>query len=81
VRLVKGAYWDKEYIQAQQQNWEQRVFTDKAATDRNFEQLTAILLQNTHLLYPAIATHNIRSAANAIAIGERRNRRGVALTY
>ncbi|MFP4253205.1 MAG: L-glutamate gamma-semialdehyde dehydrogenase [Halothece sp.] len=70
LRLVKGAYWDQEYIKAQQNNWQQKVFTDKAATDQNFETLTETLLKNHRLVYPAIATHNLRSIANAIAIAQ-----------
>lgn len=70
IRLVKGAYWDKEYIKAQQNKWQQKVFTDKAETDRNFEQLTETLIKQSHLVFPAIATHNVRSVAQAIAIAQ-----------
>ena len=73
IRLVKGAYWDKEYIKAQQNNWQQKVFTDKAETDRNFENLTETLIKHHHLVFPAIATHNVRSVAKAIAIAEAEN--------
>lgn len=73
IRLVKGAYWDQEYIKAQQNNWSQKVFTDKAQTDQNFEQLTETLLKHHHLVFSAIATHNVRSVAKAIAIAEREN--------
>lgn len=70
VRLVKGAYWDQETIKAQQKDWPQPVFNDKAATDLNFEKLTQLLLENHQYLYAAIGSHNARSQARAIAIAE-----------
>jgi len=70
VRLVKGAYWDQETIKSLQNHWEQPVFSEKAATDANFEQLTQLLLENHQYLYGAIASHNVRSQAKAIAVAE-----------
>jgi proline dehydrogenase len=67
VRLVKGAYWDHEVIEARQHGWEAPVFEDKAACDRNFEELTRRLLDARPLARPAIASHNLRSVAHAIA--------------
>ena len=40
VRLVKGAYWDHEIVEARQHGWTPPVFEDKADSDRNFEALT-----------------------------------------
>ena len=40
VRLVKGAYWDHELVQASQHGWPTPVFEVKADCDRNFEALT-----------------------------------------
>jgi RHH-type proline utilization regulon transcriptional repressor/proline dehydrogenase/delta 1-pyrroline-5-carboxylate dehydrogenase len=34
VRLVKGAYWDHETIEAAQMGWEPPVWTDKPDSDR-----------------------------------------------
>jgi RHH-type transcriptional regulator, proline utilization regulon repressor / proline dehydrogenase / delta 1-pyrroline-5-carboxylate dehydrogenase len=68
VRLVKGAYWDRETIQAHQQGWPVPVFFDKVSTDANYERLTQILLENHQYLYAAIGSHNARSLAKAIAI-------------
>ncbi len=68
VRLVKGAYWDRETIRAQQHHWTQPVFNDKAATDANYEKLTRLLLENHEYLYAAIGSHNVRSQALACAI-------------
>ena len=71
VRLVKGAYWDHEVVEARQHGWESPVFEHKAESDRTFEQLTVTLLENRPHVRVAIASHNLRSVAHAIA----RNRR------
>jgi RHH-type transcriptional regulator, proline utilization regulon repressor / proline dehydrogenase / delta 1-pyrroline-5-carboxylate dehydrogenase len=70
VRLVKGAYWDRETIKSAQNHWSQPVYNDKAATDINFEQMTRLLLENHEYLYGAIGSHNVRSQAVACAIAE-----------
>ncbi len=70
VRLVKGAYWDQETITSIQNNWQQPVYNDKAATDANFERMTRLLLENHEYLYAAIGSHNVRSQALACAIAE-----------
>jgi proline dehydrogenase len=70
VRLVKGAYWDHELVQARQHGWDVPVFEDKAACDRNFEALTRTLLDARSGGVPirvAVASHNLRSVAHAIA--------------
>ncbi len=41
IRLVKGAYWDHEVVEARQHGWESPVFEEKAESDRTFEALTA----------------------------------------
>ena len=70
VRLVKGAYWDQETIKSQQNHWQQPVFNQKPETDINYENLIRLLLENHQYLYSAIASHNVRTQANAIAIAE-----------
>ncbi len=67
VRLVKGAYWDFETTHARATEWPVPVFEEKHETDANFERLTRLLLANHEVLRPAIASHNIRSLAHAIA--------------
>ncbi len=67
VRLVKGAYWDHELVQARQHGWEAPVFEDKRECDRNFEALTRALLDARPAVRVAIASHNLRSVAHAVA--------------
>jgi RHH-type proline utilization regulon transcriptional repressor/proline dehydrogenase/delta 1-pyrroline-5-carboxylate dehydrogenase len=67
VRLVKGAYWDHEVVEARQHGWSPPVFEDKADCDRNFEALTRRLLDARPLVRVKVGSHNLRSVAHAIA--------------
>jgi proline dehydrogenase len=67
VRLVKGAYWDQEVVEARQHGWRPPVFEDKADCDRNFEELTRRLLDARPLVRVKVGSHNLRSVAHAIA--------------
>ena len=67
VRLVKGAYWDHEIVQARQHGWQSPVFDVKADCDLNFEELTCRLLDARPAVRLAIASHNLRSVSHAIA--------------
>jgi proline dehydrogenase len=67
VRLVKGAYWDHEVVEAKQHGWDTPVFEVKADCDLNFEALTRRLLDARPAVRVAIASHNLRSVSHAIA--------------
>src|SRR5205807_8594183 len=60
IRLVKGAYWDHELVQARQHGWPTPVFEVKAECDRNFEELTRSLLEARPAIRLATAPHNLR---------------------
>ncbi|MQA72926.1 MAG: hypothetical protein GEU88_00995 [Solirubrobacterales bacterium] len=72
VRLVKGAYWDHEVVEAGQHGWKPPVFELKPESDRNFERLSHRLLERARerpaSVRAAIASHNLRSIAHAIAV-------------
>ena len=65
IRLVKGAYWDFEKVVAAQKTWEVPVYLSKPETDANYERITRLLLDNRTIVYPAFASHNVRSIAHA----------------
>jgi proline dehydrogenase len=67
VRLVKGAYWDHEIVEARRHGWPAPVFEEKADCDRNYEALTQRLLEARPLVRVAVASHNLRSVSHAIA--------------
>jgi RHH-type proline utilization regulon transcriptional repressor/proline dehydrogenase/delta 1-pyrroline-5-carboxylate dehydrogenase len=70
VRLVKGAYWDYETIMSEQMGWPNPVWSHKWETDANYERLTAFLIDHRCWLRPALGSHNVRSLAHALALGQ-----------
>jgi len=66
IRLVKGAYWDFETINANFQGWPCPVWPAKWQTDLAYEEHSAFLLRNHQYLHSAFASHNVRSVSNAI---------------
>ncbi|GMV79687.1 MAG: hypothetical protein AMXMBFR7_08710 [Planctomycetota bacterium] len=81
VRLVKGAYWDYETVIARQHGWPIPVYTSKHETDANYERCTEALLESHPHLETAIASHNIRSVAHALAAFEALGRPKAALEF
>jgi len=73
IRLVRGAYWDYETMVAEANGWNRPVFENKRDTDNCYERSTLALLDNHDLIRPAIATHNSRSVALAMAYAEINN--------
>jgi RHH-type transcriptional regulator, proline utilization regulon repressor / proline dehydrogenase / delta 1-pyrroline-5-carboxylate dehydrogenase len=71
VRLVKGAYWDYEKVIAGQRAWPVPVYLSKPETDVNYERITRLLLEHSAQVYPALATHNVRTIAHALVHGEK----------
>jgi RHH-type proline utilization regulon transcriptional repressor/proline dehydrogenase/delta 1-pyrroline-5-carboxylate dehydrogenase len=65
IRLVKGAYWDFEKVIAAQRTWEIPVYTSKPETDANYERIALLILQNQKHVYPAFASHNVRTISHA----------------
>ena len=70
VRLVKGAYWDSEVALAAAAHWPVPVYERKAETDQAFERLTRRLLGAAPRITTAVASHNVRSIAHAMAAAE-----------
>lgn len=70
IRLVKGAYWDHERIQATEHGWQSPVFETRRETDSSFELLTRRLLDARPRIRLAIGSHNIRSIAHALAYAD-----------
>ncbi|MBS1893907.1 MAG: proline dehydrogenase family protein [Actinobacteria bacterium] len=71
IRLVKGAYWDHETIEAAQNGWQPPVWTEKAESDRCYERLSRRLVEAFPLVRPAFASHNLRSVAHAVTAARR----------
>ncbi len=71
VRLVKGAYWDFETMEAEQRGWPIPVYTIKAESDANYEACALILLENYKVIRVALASHNVRTIATALVHAEK----------
>ncbi len=64
MRLVKGAYWDREIKQAQIFGLpDYPVYTRKANTDLSFLACAHVMLSGSDHIYPMLATHNAHSVA------------------
>jgi RHH-type proline utilization regulon transcriptional repressor/proline dehydrogenase/delta 1-pyrroline-5-carboxylate dehydrogenase len=70
IRLVKGAYWDMERVISAQNHWDFPLFEEKRLSDASYENLSRVLLDNTHLCLPAFGSHNIRSLSHACCYAE-----------
>jgi RHH-type proline utilization regulon transcriptional repressor/proline dehydrogenase/delta 1-pyrroline-5-carboxylate dehydrogenase len=66
VRVVKGAYWDSETIEARYHDWPVPVFERKEETDANFERCVRLLHDNHGAVRAAFGSHNLRSLAYAV---------------
>ena len=78
VRLVKGAYWDFETINAEQEGWPCPVWAEKRDTDACFERMTQIFLdamprsKDEGGVKLALGSHNVRSIGAALEGLQRR---------
>jgi len=78
VRLVKGAYWDAETIEAEMHGWPVPVWSRKRDTDACFERMTAAFIESMPTsadqggVKLALGSHNLRSIAVALALLESR---------
>ncbi|MDP2700082.1 MAG: bifunctional proline dehydrogenase/L-glutamate gamma-semialdehyde dehydrogenase PutA [Thalassospira sp.] len=75
VRLVKGAYWDTEVKNSQENGFEgYPVFTRKAATDVSYLACARFMLSRRDAFYCQFASHNAHSVASIIQMaGNDRN--------
>ncbi len=78
VRLVKGAYWDYETINAEKEGWACPVWNTKRETDACFERMAEVFLdaaprsEKEGGVRLALGSHNVRSIAAALAGAEAR---------
>lgn len=70
IRLVKGAYWDAETIEAQAHQFTPPQFLNKEESDLHFRQLTWLSLKHHENIHLSLASHNIQDHAFAEALRE-----------
>jgi len=67
VRLVKGAYWDREIKRAQQLGLAgYPVFTRKVSTDVSYIACAKMIFDAGDVFYPQFATHNAHTCATVL---------------
>jgi len=62
AKIVRGAYMEKERLRAKQMGYPDPINTDKAATDRDFNQALHFLVENIQNTAFCNATHNDNSS-------------------
>ncbi|MCU7843230.1 MAG: proline dehydrogenase family protein [Candidatus Thiodiazotropha sp. (ex Monitilora ramsayi)] len=73
IRWVRGAYWDQEMVLARQKGWQSPVWPTQSETDIAYESGLEILLAHHQRIRLAVATHNPRSLALAMALMEEKD--------
>lgn len=70
VKLVRGAYMEKERERAREQKYPSPIQPDKAASDRNFDQGVAFCLAHLDRISLVAGSHNEQSAHHLAALIE-----------
>lgn len=70
IRLVKGAYWDAETIEAEAHNFNSPQFLNKEETDIHFRQLIYKSLEHGDHIQLAVASHNLQDHCFSEALRE-----------
>lgn len=70
IRLVKGAYWDYETVEAEQRSWPIPVYTNKAESDANYEVCAKWLIDYFPFIKSAFASHNVRTLAACLTYAQ-----------
>jgi RHH-type transcriptional regulator, proline utilization regulon repressor / proline dehydrogenase / delta 1-pyrroline-5-carboxylate dehydrogenase len=70
VRLVKGAYWDAETIEARAHSFKAPEFINKEETDIHFRQLVYRIFEASPHVSLSLASHNLYDHAFAEALKE-----------
>lgn len=71
IRLVKGAYWDAETIEAEAHNFISPQFLNKDETDLHYRQLVFKILSAKDELQLTVASHNIQDHCFARCLREK----------
>lgn len=66
IKLVRGAYMEKENLRASQMGYKSPIQPDKQNTDRDFDKAVAICLENIDIITLCAGTHNEASTMHLI---------------
>lgn len=73
IKLVRGAYWEKENVRAKELNYKSPVHQSKEATDKDFDAAVAVCLKNIDLITLCAGTHNESSTMTLIQMMREHN--------
>jgi proline dehydrogenase len=73
VKLVRGAYMEKERERAKAKGYPSPIHKDKAATDRDFDAAVAYCLENIQDIAFCVATHNEHSCRLLVDAAQKAN--------
>ncbi|MFV0390229.1 MAG: proline dehydrogenase family protein [Pyrinomonadaceae bacterium] len=73
VKLVRGAYMEKERERAEEMGYESPIQPDKASTDKDFDAATEYCLDNLDTISFVAATHNETSVQRLAKLMDERN--------
>ena len=62
LKIVRGAYMEKERKRAHQNNYPSPIQPDKASTDNDFNEIIKYLIENIDTIDFMVATHNEESS-------------------
>jgi RHH-type proline utilization regulon transcriptional repressor/proline dehydrogenase/delta 1-pyrroline-5-carboxylate dehydrogenase len=72
IRLVKGAYWDAETIEADAHSFDAPEFLNKEETDLHFRQLVVKIFESNPHVQLCLASHNFSDHCFAETLREKR---------
>lgn len=75
-KIVRGAYMEKERERAEKYNYKSPICKDKDASDENFDQTLAYIIENLKDISLFIGTHNEESSYLAMKLMEEK---GIAI--
>jgi len=66
IKLVRGAYMEKENLRAQQMGYKSPIHSNKANTDRDFDKAVDLCLENIDIITLCAGTHNEESTMHLV---------------
>ncbi len=73
MKLVRGAYMEKERLRAKEMNYASPIQADKASTDRDYDEGVKLCLDHINKVSLIVATHNEESNLKATRILAEKN--------
>jgi proline dehydrogenase len=73
MKIVRGAYMEKERERAEEKGYSSPICKDKQATDENFDNVLTYILDNLSDISLFIGTHNEESSYLAMNLMEKKN--------